>query len=42
MSRNYRRNPAGVKISKLDECIDMTSHVPQLENRLLGKKVQKF
>ena len=42
MSRNYRINPEGVKINKLDECIDMTSKALLLNTGFLEKKVQKF
>lgn len=38
MSRNYMINPEGAKISKLDEYIDTTSHVPPLESKVLGKE----
>lgn len=31
-------NPEGAKISKLDEYIDTTSHVPPLESKVLGKE----
>ena len=38
MSRNYKINPEGAKISKLDEYIDISSQVPPLESRVLGKE----